>query len=134
MVFQEHNLRLFLDRTLYLAFIKLQADKELGRSFAGLLCFVEGIHNLGYIGDQDYEKYQKRYSTPLDKNPEQVALMEVQAAKKLKEQRALFRQVTAQFELHKHDPTWIKQWREKAIKNGELPEAKQLLALIEEVS
>jgi hypothetical protein len=130
--FREHQLRLFLDRRLSMRFTELRADKGLGRSFAGLLCFVEGLHRLGHLGERDYELYRKRYSTPLDKDPEQVALMEVHEAKKRKELRELFGQCVAQFQIYKEKEGWVDFYREKAMKHGELPEAKKLLALIEE--
>ena len=42
--FREHGVMLYLDKALYKAFIRLQADKGLGRSYAGLLPFVEGLY------------------------------------------------------------------------------------------
>jgi len=63
--FHEHGVMLFLDGELYTAFIRLQADKGLGRSFAGLLPFVEGLHRLGYIDQEVYEAHKERYSQPL---------------------------------------------------------------------
>lgn len=132
MVFKEHQLRLFMDRRLSMAFTRLRADKGLGRSFAGLLCFIEGLHNMGYIGDQDYRRYRKRYSTPLDKSPEQVALVNFTEANKLKDLRKTFSQVVAQFQIHKDKEGWVDLWRERAIKHPDLPEARKLLAVIEE--
>ena len=130
--FRDHQLRLYLDRRLSMRFTELRAQKGLGRSFAGLLCFVEGLHVLGHLGEMDYERYRKRYSTPLDKDPQQVALMEVHEAKRIKDLRITFSQCVAQFQIHKEREGWVDLWREKAIKHGELPEAQQLLALIEE--
>jgi len=63
--FREHGVMLFLDGELYTGFIKLQADRGLGRSFAGLLPFVEGLHNLGYITQEVYEEHKRKYSQPL---------------------------------------------------------------------
>lgn len=67
--FQGHALRLYLDKTLYKAFIRLQADKGLGPSFAGFLPFVEGLHMMGYLTDQECEEHIKRYSQPLCDGP-----------------------------------------------------------------
>jgi len=64
--FKEHGVMLFLDKILYTAFIKLQADKGLGRSFAGLLPFTEGLYHLGYLSKEDYEAHIEKYSIPLD--------------------------------------------------------------------
>lgn len=63
--FREHGVMLFLSQELYIGFIKLQADKGLGRSFAGLLPFVEGLYSMGYITQEVYEEHKKRYSQPL---------------------------------------------------------------------
>lgn len=65
MGFREHGVMLYLPKELYLGFIKLQAEKELGRSFAGLLPFTEGLFKLGYISEEVYETYKRRYSQPL---------------------------------------------------------------------
>jgi len=81
--FREHAVRLFLDRELYLAFIKLQADKKLGRSFAGLLPFVEGLYRLGYITEEAYESHKERYSAPLVAE-KLITIEETKGQKKLK--------------------------------------------------
>jgi len=65
MGFREHGVMLYLDKTLYLSFIKLQADQELGRSFAGLLPFVEGLYTMGYLDKKDYVEHRKKYSQKL---------------------------------------------------------------------
>ena len=56
---------LYLGRESYLGFIRLQADKGLGRSFAGQLAFNEGLYRLGYLSKEDYEVLAKRYSQGL---------------------------------------------------------------------
>ena len=63
--FREHGVMLYLDKTLYKAFIRLQADKGLGRSYAGLLPFVEGLYRLGYLSKEEYEVHFKKYSQEL---------------------------------------------------------------------
>jgi hypothetical protein len=67
MSFQEHGVLLYLSKDLYIAFIKLQADRGLGRSYAGLLPLVEGFYRLGYLSKEAYEDLSKRYSKPLIK-------------------------------------------------------------------
>lgn len=57
---------LYLDKQEYLGFIKLQADRKLGRSYAGKLAFVEGLFHLGYLSKQNYENYVKKYSQGLN--------------------------------------------------------------------
>jgi len=63
--FTDHHYRLMLDRKLYLATIRLQADKGLGKSFSAMLPFVEGLHSMGYLSDEDYEVYKAKYSIGL---------------------------------------------------------------------
>jgi hypothetical protein len=67
---------LFLDKTLYRAFIKLQADRELGRSYAGLLPFVEGLYTMGYLSKEEYMAHQERYNTKLEDKQEGQPLAE----------------------------------------------------------
>ena len=64
--FREHGLMLYLDKKLYSAFIRLQADRNLGRSYAGLLAFVEGMFHLGFISKEEYLEYSQKYSQKLD--------------------------------------------------------------------
>lgn len=70
MPFSEHCYKLFLNRKLYLATVKLQADLGLGRSYSVMLPFVEGLHSMGYLGDADYEVYKARYSVSLEQEAE----------------------------------------------------------------
>ena len=65
MKFREHGVLLYLSNELYMGFVKLQADKGLGRSYAALLPFVEGLYHLGYITQEVYQAHVVRYSKPL---------------------------------------------------------------------
>jgi hypothetical protein len=56
---------MYLSNELYLGFVKLQADKGLGRSYAALLPFVEGLYHMGYITQDVYQAHAVRYSKPL---------------------------------------------------------------------
>ena len=91
MGFREHGILLYMDKNLSLAFVKLQADKSLGRSFAGLLAFVEGLHQMGYLTQAQYMRYRKKYSTPLNKDPHQITLQEHEEAQEKKQQRRFSR-------------------------------------------
>jgi len=95
MAFREHGVLLYLCPPLYTAFIKLQADKELGRSFAGLLPFTEGLYRLGYLSKEDYEELVKKYSQGLKKNEPSL--------EDLKEQEEIKR-------LEKHYSDVLEQW------------------------
>jgi hypothetical protein len=63
--FQQHKFLLCLDSPLYLAVIKFQAENELGRSYAALSIFVEGLKALNLISQDLYEYYKQKYSKPL---------------------------------------------------------------------
>ena len=76
--FRDHGLMLYLGKPAYLGFIKLQADKSLGRSYAGQLAFTEGLFKLGYLAKDDYDLLAKRYSQGLvdkeaEKKPQSLA-------------------------------------------------------------
>lgn len=62
---REHVFYLYLDSSLYNAVIKFQAEKELGRAYATLRIFVEGLKALNLISQDLYEYYKKKYSEPL---------------------------------------------------------------------
>jgi hypothetical protein len=132
MGFKNWGIMLYLDKHLYMGFIKLQADKKLGRSFAGLLAFVEGLYQMGYISEKHYQKCKKRYSTPLDKDPLQITLQEHNKAQERRVLNKVFADVLDQFDLHKDKPGWVDHWLRKAEKNGELSNAKRLVAFIQE--
>jgi hypothetical protein len=113
-----------------MAFIRLQADKGLGRSYAGLLPFTEGMYHLGYISKEIYETHAKKYS-------EQLATKEPLTPKQLDERQRLeqkdkyFRQVLEQWVIHDNV-----EWRKKILKQAEewkdkLQSARQLLDLRE---
>ena len=114
--FKEHGVMLFLTKDLYLAFIKLQADKGLGRSYAGLLPFTEGMYHLGYLKKDLYDLHVKKYSVPLQqdaqlKNSNLEALQEKQL---LETKNLFFKQVLEQWTLHVDG-----KWRGKMVKQAE---------------
>lgn len=65
----DHIVRIYLDSPLYFKLIQFQAQNSLGRSYACLLIFVEGMHSLGLIDDDVYTFYKQRYSKPLETSP-----------------------------------------------------------------
>lgn len=82
--FKEHGLMLYLDKQEYLAFIKLQADKGLGRSYAGKLAFCEGIFHLGYFNQEEYDKHIEKYSEGLiHEEPKPLTKHEISEKEKL---------------------------------------------------
>jgi hypothetical protein len=114
--FKEHGVLLYLTPSLYLAFIKLQGDKGLGRSFAGLLAFNEGMHTLGYISDEQYEENRRKYSRKLfEAQPQKPLTLEQVEAKKQHDGMArAFSGVYSQWNLPHNDPLWRDKWVAKA--------------------
>ena len=66
-----HALQLFLDSPLDVAVTQFQALHKLGRSYAGLLIFVEGLSKLNLINEVVYQHYKARYTQPLKTLPEE---------------------------------------------------------------
>lgn len=95
--FQEHKVMLFLDKELYVAFIRLQADKTIGRSYAGLLPFVEGLYHMGYINRDVYQTHVQRYSDKLV-GKKQLTLAETQEMEKNIQLAKLFEAIAKQWE------------------------------------
>jgi len=130
--FREHGVLLYLDKTLYKAFIKLQADKNLGRSYAGLLPFVEGLYQLGYLSKKEYEKRVRKYSKSLDemeKENEPLTKEQLEKEKKLKDLEKQFSMVIEQWNLHP-SLEWRLRWVKKAKEwKDKIPSAKALLDL-----
>ena len=124
---------LYLSKDLYKAFIKLQADKELGRSYAGLLPFVEGLYQLGYISKEVYDTYFSKYSQPLGTTGSQnrVISRELQDKRLLMERKD--KQFKGQMEQWADHPN--PEWRAKVLADAEdwkdeLESAKRLLELV----
>jgi hypothetical protein len=130
--FQEHRIMLCLNRQLYLAFIKLQAEKGLGRSYAGLLPFVEGLNKLGYLKEEVYEVCVKKYSEGLiQEKPKVPTKEELTRDSKLKQVEKTFSMVIEQWNFPRKDQIkWRLNWFKKAQEyKDKIPNAKLVLAL-----
>ena len=129
--FNDHSYRMFLDRKLYLATVKLQADHGLGKSYSALLPFVEGLHAMGYLDSETFELYRNKYSVGLEetaniKSPAQIIKEETKAAK-YRQLNNHFGEVLAQWSMLKDKS---KQYHLKeAEKHKTLKNAKLLLEL-----
>jgi len=134
--FMEHRVMLCLDKELYRAFIRLQADKDLGRSYAGLLPYVEGLYRMGYITKDVYEAHVKRYSEPLVKDtadPETAG--QIARKNELKQKDKLFLAMIEQFEIHAENVKWFSRCRIAAEPfKQELESARKLLGLIDKAT
>ena len=81
---QEHIMKLCLPPELYLAVIKYQAQKELGKSYAGLLLVTKAAYQEKLISKEVYEKYLYRYSRKLVPEEEPQKLTTEQQKEKQK--------------------------------------------------
>ena len=132
--FREHGVMIFLSRDLYVAFIKLQAEKELGRSFAALLPFTEGLYKLGYISEEVYEAHKKRYSEPLTRETEDEKVRRIRrehgSKKNIERLNKQFGMVVDQWEDHT-SKEWRNAWIKKAKQHQGVPNAKRILELVQ---
>ena len=128
--FREHQVLLCLDKQLYRAFIKLQADKNLGRSYAGMLPYVEGLYRLGYISQEVYEAHFQKYSEPLE--PAKPLTVEEQHEKdELEKRDKTFKGMQEQWSTHSYNPKWLLKVSRVAEKyRDRLQSARDLLARI----
>ena len=116
-----------------LALIKLQADKELGQSYAGLYALNEGLHALKYLSDEDYQTFKKRYSDKLvnDHQDKGNSELDHQAQKEIESMTRYFSMVIDQWHLHPNI-----EWRSKQLKKAKeyanrIPNARAVLDLEE---
>jgi len=125
--FKEHGVMIYLDRELYLGFIRLQAEKGLGRSYAGLLPFVEGLYQMGFITQDVYETHKAKYSEPLV-TKKQLTLPQLKQKQTIEEITKEFSEVIKQWDSMK--PKAKKYYIEKAEQyKDKVPNAKLVLAL-----
>jgi hypothetical protein len=114
-----------------MALIKLQADKELGQSYAALNALNEGLHALKYLSEEDYQAFKKRYSVKLadDQQEKQTFEINQQAKKEIENMTRYFSMVRDQWHLHPNS-----EWRSKQLKKAQqyatrIPNAKLVLDL-----
>jgi len=131
--FKEHGVLIYLSKELYTGFIRLQADKGLGRSYAGLLPFTEGLFRMGYISKEVYEEHVKKYSKPLE-SEKQVSLEQLKEQQFLEQRARQLKGMLDQWDEHPGP-----EWREKVFVFAEkyadrLQSARDILALKEKES
>jgi hypothetical protein len=130
LLLKPHGYSVFLPPELYLAIVRLQADKQLGRAYPVLYSINEGLFHLGYISKEVYEVYEKRYSEPLIKEkPTPLTTEQLKEQEKIERLTKTFSIVLEQWNEH---PS--REWREKWVKESEkwkdkIPSAKLVLAL-----
>ncbi len=126
---KEHGFLLYYTRELVIANVKLQAKKELGRSYAALLATTEGYYSLGFLAEEDYLKLKEKYSTPLIQDKKKPPTLKQIKAKEEKEKlNWTLGNVVDQWELHP-SKDWRKKWTNIAQQHPELENAIRILAL-----
>jgi len=133
--FSEHVYKLCLDYRLYTAAIKLQSDLGLGKAYAGMLPYVEGLYSMGYLDKETYELYRNKYSVTLEdehnnknKSPVQIMTEQTRAAE-CKAQNKYFGEALRQWSTMK--PSSKQYYLKKATEedNRKLKNARLLLEL-----
>ena len=117
---------LYLTKDAYIGFIKLQADKGLGRSFAGQLIFTEGLYRLGYLSETVYHQLMDRYSQGLMSMPK----VDVEKQKTVEKLEKDFSNILKQWSSMNDKARRF--WIRKASENKDLKNAQLILALSED--
>ena len=121
-------MQLFLDSPLDVAVTQFQALHKLGRSYAGLLIFIEGLSKLNLINEVVYQHYKARYMQPLKTLPEEEPARTKQKEEQqqiLQKDRKQLRDVTDQFPALQ--PKARQYWLKYALERPEIPESTELL-------
>ena len=130
--FTDHQYRIYSDRKIYQALIKLQADRGLGKAYSALLPLIEGLYTMGYLKEADYELYKNKYSVSLDEesiSPSEILRKETKEAR-YRQLNNRYKQVIAQWETLRVD---VKYYHVKdAKKNLNLKFARKLVELAEQ--
>ena len=129
---QEHVMKICLPPELYFAVIKFQAQKELGKSYAGLLLLTKAVYQEQLINREVYEKYMYRYSRKLipEEQPKKLTSEEQKQKQKMDEKARAFEGATSHWNeyLNEKSRKWLiseaEKWQDK------IPEAKIFLEKI----
>lgn len=133
---KDNGLLLFMPGEHQLALARLQANRGLGRSYAGLLALTEGFHELGCLDKEEYEALKERYSQKLPcsvvserTRPRTVEVVMEQT--RLKKLEADFSNAVTNWPLmtEKARLYWLKKAKEF---NGKVPSAQMLLEIAAE--
>jgi hypothetical protein len=130
---REHVVHLCLAPELRVGLIKLQAEMEVGDSYALLFLLTKALYQERKINREVYELYTRRYSRKLVPSIEERKLTpsELLEQQKLEEKRCWFEGVKADF-FRDHRPLASgKSWREFVL--GEAEKYKDILPVASEV-
>ncbi len=133
---QEHIIKICLPPELYLAVTKFQVQKEIGKSYAGLLLITKAAYQEQLIAKEVYEKYLYRYSRKLvpEEQPQKLTAEQQKTKQKLDEKARSFGAAYSQWTMHL-DPKWRRWWIDEAKKyQDRVPEAKEFLQKVHQHS
>ncbi len=126
---QEHIMKICLAPELYLAMTKYQVQKEIGKTYAGLLLLTKALYQEKLISKEVYEKFVYRYSRKLvpEEQPQKLTAEQQKNKQKLDEKARSFGLAYNQWDTHL-DPEWRQWWINEAKKYQDtIPEAKEFL-------
>ena len=126
---QEHIMKICLAPELYLAMTKYQVQKEIGKTYAGLLLLTKALYQEKLITKEAYEKYLYRYSRKLvpEEQTQQLTTEQQKNKQKLDEKARSFDAAYNQWNLQP-DIKWRQWWIDEAKKHQDtMPEAKEFL-------
>ncbi len=126
---QEHIMKICLAPELYLAITKYQVQKEIGKTYAGLLLLTKALYQENLITKEVYEKFVYRYSRKLllEEQPQKLTTEQQKNKQKLDEKTRSFGATYSQLTTHL-DPKYRLWWIEEAKKYQDtMPEAKEFL-------
>jgi hypothetical protein len=131
---QEHIMKICLPPELYLAVTKFQVQKEIGKSYAGLLLITKAVYQEQLITKETYEKYLYLYSRKLipEEQPQKLTAEQQKDKQKMDEKARSFSAAYNQWNLHP-DPKW-REWLINEAKKWQdlIPEAKTFLQKVHE--
>jgi len=133
---QEHIMKICLPPELYLAITRFQVQKEIGKSYAGLLLITKAALQEQLITKEVYEKYLFRYSRKLvpEEHPQKLTTEQQKDKQKIDEKARSFGSAYDQWNLHP-DVKWRQRWIDEAKKYQDtMPEAKEFLRKVQEHS
>jgi len=126
---QEHIMKICSAPELYLAVTKFQVQKEIGKTFAGLLLLTKAAYQENLISKDVYEKFVYRYSRKLvpEEPPQKLTTEQQKEKQKLDEKARSFTGAYSQWNEHPN-LSWREWWINEAEKwQDKIPEAKALL-------
>jgi hypothetical protein len=126
---REHATILYLNPAMRLGTIKVASFYEIGQTYASLLIYNEGLHEMGQISEQEYQLNKIKYSKKLVEAPvNPLSREQLKEKERLESMQRTFQAVLIDWENNGRPQSWRDQWIRQAEKyKDQIPEAKQLL-------